>query len=512
MSQTPHRPPCEILKETFAKLQFKLFAFDNVLALEPSSRKLLDDYVRDFYYFKLLNGAKDRRGKRAAFRRKYHKNPGLYPNPIQPDLISTATLSLATPGEAIDRNAFLGYFKDLKDPSGRYFSDFTGAPVESLPAFIEPVRRGVKQLAAGLPENDTKRETLTLYDTDIALLLDLCRFVPKLFYYASENRLPQLKTGHLIALVSGMQKYFAYLEKFLLETGLAGTTLDADKPLYADVERLNAKLVIAVRAMVIDLTIPLSLAGNLRIDWVKDELVLSPAMVIKRSFLSDLIDFFKRKPKDDKKPEPKPKQKTATAEPPAPAKDKPAAEKSADNVIDSRMFVEMRATVEKFASELRTDLEPEKNERGEVTDYKSMFDQFDVPPEARDLTFTRFVLRGRLRGVDPTDYRYQDQTIISSTHWLYDRLRDIAERYRFSAAPLTRIEADSFVDAMRGLFFIGKNEPDETKRYGNFPQFRISMKRLFSSDAKQTKYNGMINALSDMMDKTRDEMDKIWKR
>jgi hypothetical protein len=74
------------------------------------------------------------------------------------------------------------------------------------------------------------------------------------------------------------------------------------------------------------------------------------------------------------------------------------------------------------------------------------------------------------------------------------------------------MEADSFIDAMRGLFFIGKNEPDESKRYGNFPQFRISMKRLFSSDAKQTKYNGMINALSDLMDKARNEMEKVWKR
>jgi hypothetical protein len=313
MSQT-HRPPCEILKETISKLQFKMFAFDNALALEPASRKLLDDYVRDFYYFKLLNGARDRRGKRAAFKRKYHKNPGLYPNPIQPDLISTVNLSLATPGEAIDRNAFLGYFKELKDPSGKHFTDFTGAPVESLPVFMEIARQDIKQLAAGLPENDPKRETLTVYDTDTGLLLDLCRFVPKLFYYASENRLPQLKTGHLIALVSGMQKFYSFLSKFLLETGLAGATVESDKSLYSDLERLNSKLSTAIRAMVVDMTIPLSLASNLRIDWVKDELVVTQAMVIRRSILSDIIDFFKRKPKPEKKPESKPKPEPAPAE------------------------------------------------------------------------------------------------------------------------------------------------------------------------------------------------------
>ncbi len=509
MPETKPRPPYEILKETLLKLEFKHFTFDNAMALEPECLKMLTAFAREFHFYKWLGDGRNTLGKRLAFRRKYRRNPEMFPAPIQAELVSVTGLSVAAPGESLDRNAFFGYFKDLKEPSGGSFSDFFGVPIEPLLSYIEPVRIELKQIAEGLPENDPKRETIGQYLADIAVLVEVCKFVPKLFRYAVENRFPNLKTGHLIATAGGMLHFFTLIGKSLLESGLAGAKPGEGLPVFAIIDRLNDRLTKTLRAMTVDLIIPFVLALNLRIEWKKGELQYSRAVVIRRNFLSTLIDLFKggrRKQKD----------KPAKTESPAPEEAPPKKEKQAsktpeDAAVDSRTFVEMHSTLEKFVSELRADLAPEKNERGEVTDYKSMFDQFEVPPAERDLTFTRFLLRGRLKGVDPTDYRYQDQTVVNSVHWLYDRILGILNHYRFSEAPVTRFDAESFIDAMRGLFFIGKNEMDETRRYGNFPQFRISMRRLFASESKQSKYNAMINSLSGLMDKTRDEMEKIWK-
>ena len=65
-------------------------------------------------------------------------------------------------------------------------------------------------------------------------------------------------------------------------------------------------------------------------------------------------------------------------------------------------------------------------------------------------------------------------------------------------------DARRFSEEVRDLFLTPHHELNETIQYGNFPQFKINVRRLFSANTAHDKYFGLMKQISDQLNKSRD--------
>ena len=93
--------------------------------------------------------------------------------------------------------------------------------------------------------------------------------------------------------------------------------------------------------------------------------------------------------------------------------------------------------------------------------------------------------------------------IINSTYWINDRIKSILAYYHISQEGISFDKAKLFVDDVRDLFFPLKNEYNEARKYGSFQQFKINVRRLFSTSNLQIRYTKLIEQIFSLLDETR---------
>jgi hypothetical protein len=499
-----------ILKETLSKLNFNYFEFDNQLILNPRCKKIINDFTFEYYFIQWKKEKPGRHNKK-SFIKEFRKNPNNFPHIITPEPTSTVTFTEASAGNPLDKSAVIGFFREVKKPDGNYFTDILSRPIEPATPFLDTVKLELKALAETLDKSSVRYATLANHYKDTAIILEFVKFINQLFDYAKKYKVSQIKSGHLIAFVGGMIHYFDKLSKDLIEEGFAITSVGDNPPVLSAVNKLNARISQIADNFVLDLLLPLLDGIDAHIEIHNDMPRLVENEELKKGFIARILDFFvslfspRKKKKEAEKSDKFKKPATKPVSEPKPVSRKPQV------YVEPRSFKDLYVSLEAFIENIKSDLAPEIGKNGEVTDYRSMFDQFDIPNQNRDLTYTRFIFRGRIPNADPLDARYKDQTIINSTHWLYDHIRNIIGFYKFDNEKIPIDEAARFTDDIRKLFFVSKNEISEERKYASFPQFRINLLRLFSSHETHTKYNGMINNISSLLDKARNEIENAKK-
>ena len=359
-------------------------------------------------------------------------------------------------------------------------------------------------MTASLDASGEKHARMTVYLQDIRWIRELGEFTKKIYGYAEQNRFTHLKSGHLAAYFCGIVRFFDDLKAELRQMGFAAVSVESPFPLYALAESFAERAENALNDLALDMMLPLAEGAGWKVAYTKKGIVMEHPEKIERGFFSSVFDFFARlfgggkniTPDEIKLPEEK-----------KPADEgKPVKKETPANVqmIGGMLFSDLASLLTRFADELRGDLAPQYDEKGSVTDYRSMFEQMDIPQAERKPEYTTHILRGRLQGIDPLDPKFKDQTIIGSTYWLYDRIRDIVQRFHASKDGVMIGDARRFSEEVRDLFLTPHHELNETIQYGNFPQFKINVRRLFSANTAHDKYFGLMKQISDQLNKSRD--------
>lgn len=504
------RLPYEILRDALIKVKFHHPMLDRELKLTPVALKWMDQLVFEYYYVrniqkKVVFSALSR----WKFRWIYRHHLSDYPFPlVENDLLLEHQVQ-AVPGNYLETNGFLGYFKPIRTSDGNFFYAPNGDLIQPFVDLLKALKVSLKSLLDQSTGDALRREMLILHYKDVSLNLEVTEFIPKIRAYGVQQHLPGLKSGHLICWISGMAHYLEELQAELTEMGFATYQADSQEPLMKLLLELQKRLESILLNLILDLFLPLLESVGVECKVEKNKLKFHQTRNIDRNWLSGPLDWFLslfRKEELEKSETIKnPEIENQISE----IKPKISKPEPKPLIKDLRPFSDLYSALEKFHQSLVEDLAPEVNEKGEVVDYKAMFDQFELPEEERDLTYTRFVLAGRLNGADPMDFRYKDQTIVSSTHWLYDRIREVLDRFDFvSSGVLTREDAFRFMEEVRLLFYPSRHETLEKRKYGTFVQFRINLRRLFVSNKTHSHYQALMNQISTLLDKAREKYEK----
>lgn len=499
------RTAFEILQDTLKKVKFYNYKFDNAFLLNAKHSQIVVEFYRDFYFIQW----KRKHGglfQAMRFNLLYNRNRDKFPSLIVAEAINIETFSEAAPGNSLDKTNLIGYFKDLKQPSGAYFRNIFDIAIEQILPAVSMVKAELKILITQVEVGSEKQTKIIEFYKDVAMILEFGNFIVKLFLYCRKKKIKHIKSGHLIAFVSGVHNYFSILSSQLIDLGFAAVSVDDSYPIFAYIDETSQKSEILLMDFLFDILNPLAEAMVMEIQNHNGSLKLIEKSIIKRSFITNIVGFFaslfsaKQDSKKQKNKE-KPKSKETKQE-----KIKAKDEKQIITIIP-RNVNDLHAGLKKFIEELKSDLAPEIDDKGKTVDYNCMFDQFDIEPSKRDLTYTNFILRGRLVNTDPMDFRYKDQTIISSTHWLYDRILKITNTFPIYTQNVNVGEANKFVNDVKTILFAPRSEVDEQKKYGTFPQFKINLLRLFLSPEMQSKYSGMMKRIIASVDKIRNDIE-----
>ena len=518
------RPPLDVWKESLLKVKFNICRLDcerfwksapgkthaaNKSEMPVSSSagmpvssnvEMLSGFEREFYLRQAYGKGKIGWMKRRRFESDFKHHRRKYPPLIKTESLQIENLSPAAPGNPLDKTLIPGYFRELKTPDGAYFINVFGVPVEPVTPLLQEIVNELKRLTDSLDPSGEKRERLTLYLQDTKWIGEIAQFLRKIYAYAEQNRFAHLKSGHLVAFMCGARMFADDLLAELREMGFAAVSVQSPLPLYTLVDTFAKRAGGILNDILIDLIMPLAEGAGWKVSVEKGRTVFDEPEMIERGFFSSVVDFFLHLFGRDKN-----KEITSVSNIPDSKKDAPVKTQSQPQVqvIESGLFSDLAEMLDKFTDELHGDLAPEVNEKGEVTDYHAMFDQMDTPAAERKIELSAHILRGRMPGVDPLDPHYKDQIIVLSTYWLYDRINNILGPYHIGSEGIPIDDARRFSDSVRDLFLTPRHELNEALQYGNFPQFRINIRRLFSSNTQHDKYFGLIKQLSEQLDKAR---------
>ncbi|NPV01486.1 MAG: hypothetical protein HPY53_08910 [Brevinematales bacterium] len=511
------RPPLDVWKESLLKVKFNICRLDcerfwkSAPGKTHASNKsempvsgdvgILTGFEREFYLRQTYGKGKIGWMKRRRFESDFKRHRRKYPPLIKIESLQIDNLNPAAPGNSLDKTLIPGYFRELKTPDGAYFINLFGAPVEPVTPLLQEIVNELKRLTDSLDPSGEKRERLTLYLQDTKWLGEIAQFLRKIYAYAEQNRFAHLKSGHLVAFMCGARIFAEDLLAELREMGFAAVSVQSPLPLYTLVDTFAKRAGDILNDLLIDLVMPLAEGAGWKVSVEKGRTVFDEPETIERGFFSSVVDFFLRLLGRDKDKETKPASNIPDSKKDAPVN---IPSQPRVQVIESGLFSDLAGMLGKFAEELHGDLAPEENEKGEVTDYHAMFDQMDIPAAERKIELSTHILRGRMPGVDPLDPHYKDQIIVQSTYWLYDRINDLLAPYHIGSEGIPIDDARRFSDAVRDLFLTPRHELNEALQYGNFPQFRINIRRLFSSNTQHDKYFGIIKQVSDQLNKARD--------
>lgn len=502
------RTTFEIYKENFSRLRFNHFSLSGDENGNFSFGEIPDLLIRafefEFYYRKSLGEKPSGKNRRRRFEKKFHRRQNQFPPLFPPESFSFENLSMLSTGAKLSDGGLIGYFIEVKN-DGRYFKGFSGKEVRPLGAALHSFLTAYKTLILSMDEKSEIRKQNEPFFRDAVLIFEAMKFIAKLIHYSAKKKKPELHCGHLAGFFSGLFRFKNDLEKMLLKSGTSALTLPTGEPLSARLNDFKRLLNAACLDFAYGMILPLMKSESLMVHQENEGFLFESGEEEApggfAAILDKILALFRKKQKEEEKNE----SKSVDLDSPlqgTPEKKAPPSEP----LSDAKQFQKLFNLLNDFLTLMKESLAPEMDEKGKIIDYHGMFDQFDLPPEKRDLTYTHFVLRGRIKGANPNDLRYQDSTIVRSVHFLHDRILKILTLFDFNEDQCKKSRAKEFLVEVRSLIYPAPKEHNEILLYGNFPQFRICLRRLFSSHEVYSRFNGMMNDIVTAYDRAKESL------
>lgn len=524
------KPAFLLFQKALQSARFAYFQPDNSLKMTESAWRWIYEFTKEYYYRLKYHSRLFEGWKRFFFQVNFRMKPSLYPALIYKESMSLPNLSQAVPGNPIDKSMLIGYFIDLRQPDGRFFENLAGGMILPFAPLLQQIQAAFAQTGQAVLEKTRQSGVSSQNDNDIlsssllptdksqdtplenmpthmvvsaghaldcGILAQACSYIAELFSYCQKNALPHLRSGHLVAFISGLYHYSQSIKKDMTEYGL--TTVKADGintlPLHRLVIDLEERLSAALNAFALDLVSPALDTLSCRMLILDGQLRFEEIRPIPQGALSRVLNWlFDRK-----------KKKTEPSEQPLkPAiVKKPVKENNPeqDTLADPIPYIELHSAVKGFVEMMKASLAPDTNDKNEVLNYKQGFDQFDIPEHARTINYGKVILEGRIPPGTADELSSTNAMVIKSTYWLYDRLQGITRSYRFSKEGTPLDQATHFVDDIKSTFTPSKKEYNEIRTYGIFPQFQINILRIFNSKAIQKRFTAEIEKISTLLDK-----------
>lgn len=497
-----------IFAQKFLKTGFNFFHWDENLLLTRECWEFIERVKKEFYFNFRYKNRKFYRLKRLLFENSYRKHPERYPDLIKKESFNISNFTQAVGGNPIDKNFIIGYFKRLTKPdSEEFFTNPFGQPVIPFSSSLEVVGKIIDYFveSSKLPDGSIPSHIIFLekHGEDIKNLIELCKLISDLFEYSKKENLPFLRTGHIIGLVSSLNIYIDNLSRDLINKGMATISLENSPSIIGILKELKVSIESALKTMTIDILNSLILSMNYRIEIYNEKILLIDQNEYKKGIFDYLIDMIL----PEKYETPGETLLEKEVDKIRSVSNDLKIETKRHFVINSELFFQLFNLLKNFLKELKADLEPEFDASGKLVSLKQGFDQFDVSPDRRIIDPLRHTLGGRFSTKALLDFKTNnDEMVIKSTYWLYDRIKSILEDYRITLDGIELEKASEFVEEVRGLFFPSKSEFNEAKKYATFSYFKIYLERLFGSRMLQNKYHSMIKEILKVLDNCRLEV------
>ncbi|MGC8764998.1 MAG: hypothetical protein ACP5QT_03845 [Brevinematia bacterium] len=500
-------PAFVLFREKLLSTKFNFFGLDSELVLTSECWQLINKVKKEFYFYSKYREKKFLRLRRIFFERDYNDFPEKYPDLFKKDSFNPSNFSQAIGGMSLDKNLLIGYFVKITQTDENYFQNFFEKPIIPFTLGFEVLKNFFNYFVTNsiLPDGNLpeKIKLLERHCEDIERLCGICNYIAELFGSSMKEKTTFLRTGHIIEFVSGMNLYIEKLSRDLIENGFATLSIDDGSSILGVVDELKNCILFALKSMIIDILWPLINSINYRIEFNSGRLTLIDQNTYKKGFIERLLDLFLHK--EEKVYEIETIQKEIERMKKGNKQSEPDYVKE-KKFIKSESFIELLDLLKNFVIDLRQDLEPEFDPKGKLISLKQGFDQFDIPQNRRNIDPLRHTLTGKFSSKDYIDFNNNDEMVIKSIYWLYDRIQSILEANKINPDGIELDKAKSLVDEVRSLYFISKNEYNEIRIYGNFSKFKVFLNRLFGSKILQSKYHGMMKEILKCMDRCRIEI------
>jgi hypothetical protein len=510
---------CSAWKDRLTTTAFSVYFPDHELRLSEAAWALVRKVSREYHRREYIKKKKGSVFASFDFAFRYSRDPSAYPDLLHPDSFLPGGFTGSMPGKLLEDNFFLGYFRKLVTSEGRYFPDIFGYPIEPLPPLIDIVVRTVDffvtRLHWGEPgEINLSKERLIACRGDLRKVLELFDTASELVEIARGERLQGLRTGHMVAFLSGLYPFLLYIRELIVQMGLVTITAEGLPPLVPVLDRLAERLRWMLLAMTAELMEPVLHLMESRLAMKDGAIVIERVRTPRRGLLGKVLDWFFGlfQPKRPEKPETARKksddggekrddveEKTPeTVAPPVTSAPEPAFD---DPKIDCGALIDIQEMLLRFNQMLKSELSPEYYENGAIKAFKAGFDQWDIPPERRRVDYSRCVLSGKLIVNNAADSRMGDQTIIDATYWLYDRVNALNAVCEFRREGTGYWKSKRFLEELKTIIVPQRGETDSIRRFATFQQFRTSVRRLFGSNIAHSRYYNLLNQLSDTVER-----------
>ncbi len=503
----------ELFRDACRKIEWKTHLLDQqwpTLELVRLSARIEDQ----FYWYCFVRDFRWPWGREFFYRRAKKKRPQDFPPLIQWEHLRLESLGELVPGNLLSQTELLGYIYDI---SSRFPPEMGTSPT---PLAIEwaPLKEALKGMVEAF-QRTAKRPVwfcdLENLSTDFLSCYDLLVYLGQLWQYASQNKKSFLRSGHIFWWAEQTYLLGVNLYELLKREGLLSVSLD-NQTLYAVFQGWLEKMRRFRLGILVDMYGPVFLDRSLRIGLEGEEIAIRDISPLPATWFSRLMDRLfppvvlpriATVKHGNKIPEPPRKRLEEVVEEVVsrPSPD----ELNWDSVVfEAREFLKARQLLKDFVAMMVSDLSPRYNAAGELIESRHRFDQFDVPPLMRRLDRERFILKGKIKGLSPLELAEKDELVIKSTHWLYDRVHDLLERYVFSQAGVRGEIGRHFIEELEGLFTTLSEEYNEIRKYGTLTQFRFNVRRIFSSVSLQTKYLSHIQQIEQSLSRLKELLAK----
>ncbi|URA10137.1 hypothetical protein [Thermospira aquatica] len=499
----------ELFRNGCAKVEWETHLLDQqwpTLEMARLAAKIEDQ----FYWYCFVRNFRWPWGREFFYRRAKKKHPQDFPQIIQWDHLRLENLGELVPGNLLSQTDLLGYICDI---SSNFPPELGTSPTPLMVEWL-PLKQALNDVIGAfqrLAKKPSWLGDLENLSIDFAYCYDLLVYLGQLWQYASQNKKSFLRSGHVFWWVEQSYLLGTNIYEILKREGILAVSV-GNQTLYAVFQSWLEKMRRFRLGVLVDMYGPVFLDRALRIVLEGEEISIRDISPLPTTWISKLMDRLfpmavlpriATVKHGNKTPELPQKRLEEVVEEVA---NRPSSEElNWDLVVfEAKEFVRMRQLLKDFVTMMVADLSPHYNAVGELVESKHRFDQFDVPPLMRRLERERFILKGKIRGLSPLELAEKDELVIKSTHWLYDRIHDLLERYVFSQSGVRGEMGKHFIEELEGLFTTSSEEYNEIRKYGTFAQFRFNVRRIFSSVSLQSKYLSHIQQMEQSLSRLKE--------
>ncbi len=500
----------KLFLDAYTKIQWKTNLLENQwpsIELARLSRQI----ENEFYYKRFLRRFHLPWGKMFFYQRARKKHPEDFPPLIRWENLRIETAGAYPAGNLLSQTELIGYFHDISSQ----FSPEMGTPPSPLAPLWKVINETLKSMLSAFqqsPRQPSWFTDLSHLSSDLFACYDLALYIAQLWQYASQNKIFFLRSGQILWWCEKSYTLGTNIHSILSKEGLLAITISSEKTLYTAFHVWLEKMRELRLRLLLDMYQPLFSDEHLSLQVINDEIVIEDLSPLPPTWLSRLFDrlfpppqvpriaTFRHPPSRPEPPSrPLPEMVQEVISRPSPE------ELDWESIIfEAKDFLRLRQLLKDFLSMMVSDLSPKYNSQGQLIESKHLFDQFDVPPLMRRLERGHFLLKGKIKGISPLELQEKDDLVIKSTHWLYDRIHDLLERYSFSPTGVRGEQGRHFAEEVQSLFTTSSEEYNEVRKYGTFTQFRFNVKRIFSSLSIQSRYLTHISQIENLLSKLKE--------